>query len=242
MPTHDATVLKSAIFDNSGEPEVKATWLAANRAAVRLIDVREPHELKGPLGAIDGVENVPLLQLMGRARDLDKETPYVLICRSGRRSGQAAETLRRAGVKVVASVEGGMLAWNLDVLGLKDIHTAEKIANSSNLNDAVFNTNGIPEVSCDWVARNVGRFRLIDVRERSELVAAGRVAQSENIPLGTFMGVANGFDREAPIVVMCASGGRSSRAVWALKSAGFKNAASMEGGIYGWRAARLPVA
>jgi len=242
MPTTDANVLKNAIFDQSGEPEVKATWLAANRASVRLIDVREPHELKGPLGAIENVENIPLLQLLGKARELDKSAAYVLICRSGRRSGQAAETLRRAGIAAVASVEGGMLAYNLDVLGLKDIHTAEKAANSANLNEAIFNTNGIPEVGCDWVAKNLGRFRLIDVREPGELVASGRVAQSENIPLGQFMGVANSLDREGPLVVMCASGGRSSRAVWALKSAGFKNVASMEGGMFGWRATRLPVA
>ncbi|TNF33257.1 MAG: rhodanese-like domain-containing protein [Deltaproteobacteria bacterium] len=238
----NANVLKSAIFDNGGDPEVTATWLAANRDAVRLVDVREPHELKGPLGAIDDVENVPLLELLGSARKLDKDQPLVLVCRSGRRSAQAAEALRRAGVKTVASVEGGMLAWNLDVKGLQDIHTAERMANTENLREAVFRTNGLPEVDCHWVAKNVGRFRLIDVREPAELAMTGRVAQAENIPLNSFMMSANKLDRDAPIVVMCASGGRSGRVVHALASAGFKSVASLEGGMYGWRSARLPYA
>ncbi|PKN56684.1 MAG: hypothetical protein CVU56_14800 [Deltaproteobacteria bacterium HGW-Deltaproteobacteria-14] len=238
--TTDANILKSAIFDNGGDPEVSATWLATHRDAVRLVDVREPHELRGPLGHIEGAENLPLLELLGGARKLDPAQPLVLICRSGRRSAQAANALRRQGVSTVASVEGGMLAWNLDVLGLEDIHTAERIANTHNLNEAVFNTNGVPEVDCHWVAKNVGRFRLIDVREPAELDMTGRVAQAENIPLNTFMMQANKLDREAPIVVMCASGGRSGRVVHALRSAGFRAVASLEGGMYGWRSARLP--
>jgi|GEM_PF-1311699 len=242
-PTNtDANVLKSAIFDNGGDPEVTAKWLSGHRDAVRLIDVREPHELKGPLGAIEGVENVPLLQLLGSGSSLDKAQPLVLICRSGRRSAQAATELRRQGVKTVASVEGGMLAWNLDVLGLDDIHTSERLANTENLRDAIFNTNGVPEVDCHWVAKNVGRFRLVDVREPAELAMTGKVAQAENVPLNSFMMSANRLDRDAPIVVMCASGGRSGRVVHALRSAGFKSVASLEGGMYGWRSARLPYA
>lgn len=238
----DANVLKSAIFDNGGDPEVTAKWLSDNRAAVRLVDVREPHELKGPLGAIEDVENIPLLKLLGSAESLDASQPLVLVCRSGRRSAMAAKALARQGVKTVASVEGGMLAWNLDVRGMEDIHTAERVANTQNLREAIFNTNGVPEVDCHWVAQNVGRFRLIDVREPSELRMTGQVAQAENIPLNSFMMSANKLDRDAPIVVMCASGGRSGRVVHALRSAGFKSVASLEGGMYGWRSARLPYA
>lgn len=234
------STLKSAIFDNGGYPEVTATWLAAHRDSVRLIDVREPHELVGPLGKVEGIENIPLLSLLGSADRMPKDQPVVLICRSGRRSAEAASALKRAGVEVVASVEGGMLAWNLDVKGLSDIVTAEKTANTQNLGEAIFGSNGLPEVDCQWVAKNVGRFRLVDVREPEELIMTGRVPQAENIPLQLFMMNANELDRAAPLVVMCASGGRSGRVVRALQSAGFAAVASLEGGMYGWRAARLP--
>ncbi|MCK6504086.1 rhodanese-like domain-containing protein [Myxococcota bacterium] len=241
MPT-DASVLASAISTSTGELEVSAAWTAAHRDAFRLVDIREPHELQGPLGAIEGVENVPLLSLLAQAGRLDPQQPLVLICRSGRRSGRAAEALRRAGVQTVASVEGGMIAWNTDVLGKKDILSHEKAANTHNLSQAIYRTNGLPEVSAQWVVQNFGRFRLVDVREPAELMAVGRVAQAENIPLGSFMDTAQGLDRSAPLVVMCASGGRSGRVVRALESAGFTSVASLEGGIYGWKASGLPTA
>ena len=88
--TNPVTALETATFDTAGYPEVTAAWLAQNRAAVRLIDVREPHELAGPLGHIEGAENIPLLSLLGQASSVPKEQPLVLVCRSGNRSALAA--------------------------------------------------------------------------------------------------------------------------------------------------------
>lgn len=238
--TRDPRSLVEAIHPD-GTYEVDATWVAAHRGTFRLVDVREPHELEGPLGHIDGVENVPLLELLAQAPHLDVEQPLVLVCRSGRRSAEAAERLRRAGVQTVATVEGGMLAYNLDVLGKHTIAYDEKELNTTNLREAIHRTNGLPEVSARWVARNVGRFRLVDVREPDELAAHGKVAQAESLPLATFMDRAQGLDRGAPLVVMCASGGRSGRVIRALESAGFGAVASLEGGMFGWKAAGLPV-
>ena len=242
MSHSDPSILAAAIHTEGSEIEVSARWAADHRDAFRLVDIREPHELKGPLGAIEGVENLPLLSLLAQAPHLDKDEPLVLICRSGRRSGRAARALQDAGVRTVASVEGGMIAWNTDVLGKKDILAHERIANTGRLAEAVYRTNGLPEVSAQWVAKNVGHFRLVDVREPAELAATGRTAWAENVPLATFMDQAQGLDRDAPLVVMCASGGRSGRVVRALESAGFTAVASLEGGIYGWKASGLPTA
>jgi rhodanese-related sulfurtransferase len=42
----------------------------------------------------------------------DKEEPVITICRSGRRSGRVALELEKLGFKRIASMRGGMLAWN----------------------------------------------------------------------------------------------------------------------------------
>jgi rhodanese-related sulfurtransferase len=42
----------------------------------------------------------------------DKEIPVITICRSGRRSGRVALDLEKLGFKRIASMRGGMLAWN----------------------------------------------------------------------------------------------------------------------------------
>ncbi|MEZ4238206.1 MAG: rhodanese-like domain-containing protein [Myxococcota bacterium] len=125
-----------------------------------------------------------------------------------------------------------MIAWQVQVLGNEAILGDERIANTRNLGEAIYRTNGLPEVDAGWVAANVGRFRLVDVREAGELAAHGRVPQAEHA-LATFMSTADGLDRAAPLVVMCASGNRSGRVVRALEAAGFSAVASMEGGMFG---------
>lgn len=237
----DPTALKAAISTTNGAPEVSATWVSENLGSFRFVDVREAHERTGPLGHVPDAESIPLLQLLADP-SLDAAVPLVLICRSGRRSGLLVEELARKGFAAVASVEGGMLAWNVQVWDKRDIHADEKGANADNLAQATHRTNGIPEVSADWVAHNLGRFRLIDVREPYELASSGAVPQAVNVPLQSFLQRASGGEwaRDTPLVLMCQSGGRSGRVTHALVGAGFTNVASMEGGMFGWRARGLP--
>lgn len=239
--TDSTSRLQSAISRQNGSPEVSATWVAANRDQVTFIDVREPHELTGPLGVAEGAKGVPLGAAIDAVGELDLDEPIVFICRSGRRSAMAAEVYENYGYTNVASVEGGTLAWNLEVLHRHDIHVVEKSANADNLHDAIYRTNGFEEVSPDWVAANIGLFRLIDVRQPEELRGPfGRVLQAENVPLARLGLEAERWDHSAPLVVMCKSGGRSAMGLRALKQAGFTNVASMEGGMMGWAAAGLP--
>lgn len=78
----------------------------------RLIDVREPHEFDGPLHHIEGAELVPLGGLVEAAKDWDREKPLLLICRSGNRSGRAAEALMDEGFAHCTNMVGGMIRWN----------------------------------------------------------------------------------------------------------------------------------
>ena len=94
-----------------GSLEVEAPWLAAHRCAVRVVDVREADERRGALGAIDVAEAVPLVDIERAAERWGRDEPLVLVCRSGRRSERAAEQLRALGFRRVASLTGGMMAW-----------------------------------------------------------------------------------------------------------------------------------
>ncbi len=73
-----------------------------------VLDVREPHEyqicnLGAPL--------IPLGQLPARLSELDPDKHIVVHCRSGKRSADAVEFLRRAGFERVQNLRGGILAW-----------------------------------------------------------------------------------------------------------------------------------
>jgi rhodanese-related sulfurtransferase len=83
---------------------------------------------------------------------------------------------------------------------------------------------------------------VIDVCETSEF-AAGHVAGARNVPLGELAGGAKGLpsNKKLPLVVVCASGVRSAKAVGELKKMGYENAQSLAGGLKAWREANLPI-
>jgi len=77
-----------------------------------ILDVREPHEfqicnLKGHL--------IPLGELPRRVHELDSSREIVAHCRSGKRSAEAVDFLRKAGFRKTASLKGGILAWSDEV-------------------------------------------------------------------------------------------------------------------------------
>ncbi len=247
--------MKTAIQDNSnrslveaislvdGYPEIPVTWIKEHLGEFDFVDVRERHELDGPLGEADGVTNVPLARFIESVGTRDKSRPLVIICRSGRRSALAVEAAQAAGIETVAAAEGGMIAWNQYVLGNRDIRATERDVNAENLRDAIYDYNGVPEVSVQWASQNLGRFRLIDVRQDHELVGElGRVLQSEHVVLNELAEKARDWDKDAPYVIMCRSGGRSARGTLALMNMGFTNVASLEGGMSAWAGAGLPIA
>jgi rhodanese-related sulfurtransferase len=92
--------------------DISVRDIESYRGKARLVDVREPFEYTGDLGHIAGAELVPLGSVSGAASSWDPNEPIVLICRSGGRSGRAADALVRAGFKNVMNMAGGMMAYN----------------------------------------------------------------------------------------------------------------------------------
>ena len=96
---------------SEGVPEVTISWVGQNTGAIRMVDVREIDEAESD-GTIQGVEVIPMGTVDEASKSWDKEEPVITICRSGRRSGRVALELEKLGFKRIASMRGGMVAWN----------------------------------------------------------------------------------------------------------------------------------
>ncbi|MBW8865747.1 MAG: molybdopterin-synthase adenylyltransferase MoeB [Acidobacteria bacterium] len=74
-----------------------------------IVDVREPNELQ--INRIPGSLHIPLGDIPKRYNELDPEAELVMQCKSGVRSGKAADFLRSVGFKRVLNLKGGILDW-----------------------------------------------------------------------------------------------------------------------------------
>ncbi len=92
-------------------PELAARVNSGN--GLRLLDVREPHELE--ISHIEGATLIPLGQLAARLSELDSAEEMVVFCKAGTRSARALELLLSAGFRKVKNLKGGINAWAKDV-------------------------------------------------------------------------------------------------------------------------------
>lgn len=120
---------------------------------------------------------------------------------------------------VAAAVSGGMLARPLLTQG------------------------GSGKVSAATAVQLINREKavLIDISEPAEY-AAGHPVGAKSVPLSKLEGSRDLPKNKAlPVVVVCATGSRATRAVATLRKLGFANAQALAGGLEAWRAANLPV-
>ena len=98
---------------------------------------------------------------------------------------------------------------------------------------------GVPELSpTEFVARWPDYARgdavvLLDVREHAELAVAA-VAGALHVPMREIPARLFELDPDKPLVVMCHSGGRSSRVAEYLHANGFLTVFNLKGGIDAW--------
>ena len=120
----------------------------------------------------------------------------------------------------VAIASGGMLLWPMFSRG-----------------------TGGGRVSATQAVQLINREKavLIDVSEPAEY-AAGHAIGAKSIPVGSIEKSADLPKNKAlPVVLMCATGARASRAAAALKKLGFEKTHVLAGGLAAWREANLPV-
>lgn len=79
------------------------------RDAFVVLDVREGYELAH--SRLEPCVHIPLDELPDRFSELDSEKSYVVVCRSGNRSGIATKFLNAQGFTDVRNLVGGMNEW-----------------------------------------------------------------------------------------------------------------------------------
>ena len=80
---------------------------------------------------------------------------------------------------------------------------------------------------------DVDGLQLIDIRNPGE-IAIGSIAGAVELPVGQLPGRVDELDRDAPTVVFCAGGYRSSVAASVLRQAGFTDVSDLLGGYGAW--------
>ena len=77
-------------------------------ADLDMVDVREDEEVEE--GMIPKARHIKMGEIPESLDKFDKDKEYIMICRSGNRSGRVSQYLHEQGYKVV-NMEGGMLEW-----------------------------------------------------------------------------------------------------------------------------------
>ena len=121
---------------------------------------------------------------------------------------------------LLALVSGGMLFWPMfsKRSGESRVNTAEAV-----------------------MLINREKAVLIDVSEVKEY-AEGHAAGAKSVPLANLETSKDlPKNKTLPLVVLCPTGSRASRAVATLKKLGYENSRALVGGTAAWREASLPV-
>jgi rhodanese-related sulfurtransferase len=121
----------------------------------------------------------------------------------------------------IAIASGGMLVWPL-------------IAGS--MNAGALNASGAVQLI------NREKAVVVDICEPAEF-AAGHVTGAKNIPLADLEAKLPSVvkNKALPLILVCATGARSSRAVATAKKLGYDQAQSLGGGLKAWKDANLPL-
>jgi len=101
--------------------EIGANELVSMMAgqSVRIIDVREKFEVD--MGTIESAEHIPLRTIPTKMSGIDKDSPVIIICRSGNRYYQACSFLMSKGYENVINLRGGVTGWARDGYGFAQL-------------------------------------------------------------------------------------------------------------------------
>ena len=223
-----------------------------------ILDVRETAEVEKD-GFIEGSVNIPVREVLANLDNLPGlDDPIVVPCASGDRGSMTMAALKLLGYTNVRNLNGGLNAWKKAGLPVVTGSMPEAPASISTaiiedqalyemLNDFLANLpEGFYAVKSDVLAEELAGTELptiIDVRSKAEWDKDGNIEGSVNIPFSDLFANLDQIpaDKDARIVVLCASGHRGGIAMMALRQMGYTDVVNLNGGLNAWKAAGLPV-
>lgn len=190
---------------------------AAVAAGALLLDTRDPQDFAA--GHLPGSINVGLggrfAEVVGQL--VDAETGLVLVGDEGT-AGEARNRLARIGFdRVLGFLDGGVPAVPPARLRSAGRITADRLAGLG------------PHT------------QVVDVRGPGEIAGSGLVPGARPVPMPALVTRLGELSPDAPTVVYCAGGYRSSAAASLLRSRGFARVDDLLGGFGAWAAGERPV-
>ena len=224
-----------------------------------VLDVREVSEVEEN-GYIETAVNIPLRTLGDNFDKLPSfDTPIVSYCGSGWRCTIALTILEGMGWEDVRGLKGNSFSGWVEAgyPVMEGVPPEPEVLNAVELDPAMaeYFANVLANLPDGWGVITADDFNLtlidnpdlvvIDARRLDELEANG-IIEAENwisIPLEEFVNMKDMWpaDLDAPIVVYCGSGHRSTIAMTILWSYGYTDVHSFKGGFGGWVDAGYPV-
>ncbi|MCA9943611.1 MAG: hypothetical protein KC449_09035 [Anaerolineales bacterium] len=224
-----------------------------------VLDVREASEIEAN-GYIEGAVNIPLREVADHIEWLPSfDTPIVSYCGSGWRCTIALTALEAMGWEDVRGLKDGSFGGWVEagypvaeglplepmVLDIAEPDPAAVAAMQEMLHNVPDGYGVITADDFNLALLENPDLIVIDVRRQEELEANG-VIEAENwihVPLEEFVAMKDQWpaDMDAPIVVYCGSGHRSTIAMSILWAYGYSDVHSLKGGFGGWVEAGYPV-
>jgi phage shock protein E len=118
------SVTASVFAQNKSNVKAEEFDKAIKKKGIQLLDVRRPTEYEeGHIKGSTLVNWEDKADFEKHAQHLDKNKPVYVYCRSGKRSGAAADFLLENGFTNVINLEGGILEWKQEG---KEVETGQK--------------------------------------------------------------------------------------------------------------------
>ena len=138
-------------------------------------------------------------------------TPLILVSPEGKEQESLIRLARIGYDNIKGYLKGGIESWKKEKLSLDSIACIE----ASELENYI----------------KTGEYTLVDVRNKSEGIATGKLKNSLSISLDEIQNELTKFSKDESYILYCAGGYRSMIAASILKQAGVKNVFSVAGGI-----------
>lgn len=109
MATKNENEVFTRISPAEAKEKIEAAAASEGASVVAVVDTRPPADWAG--GHVPGAQNLPLISIRGRSREIPEGAAVIFVCQSGDRAPQAAETLSTLGFNEIYILEGGVDAW-----------------------------------------------------------------------------------------------------------------------------------